>query len=183
MFVRGRPRVHVRAEAPLKNFERGHAFLEGDLLEFLELLIRQESIHRVNYTRCVRVPRGSRNAGPNRDAILGAVASAAEVERSIRSLMKKLSDASPDPDSIPNRTILVLLPDLKTAYRVELKGGKLRGLRKASTTDATDARITAKSDDMVALIDGRLGVAYAFLTGKVKIDAPASDLMMLRKLF
>jgi putative sterol carrier protein len=97
--------------------------------------------------------------------------------------MKKLADASPDPDSIPNRTILVLLPDLKTAYRVELKGGKLRGLRRASTTDATDARITAKSDDMVALIDGRLGVAYAFLTGKVKIDAPASDLMMLRKLF
>ena len=47
----------------------------------------------------------------------------------------------------------------------------------------TDARITARSDDLIALIDGRLGVAYAFLTGKVKIDAPASDLMMLRKLF
>jgi hypothetical protein len=111
------------------------------------------------------------------------VASAAEVERSIRSLMKKLADASPDPQSIPNRTILVVLPDLKTAYRVELKGGKLRALRKAQTNEATDARITAKSDDLVALIDGRLGVAYAFLTGKVKVDAPASDLMMLRKLF
>jgi putative sterol carrier protein len=97
--------------------------------------------------------------------------------------MKKLADASPDPQSVPNRTILVVLPDLKTAYRVELKGGKLRGLRKAETNEATDARLTAKSDDLVALIDGRLGVAYGFLTGKVKVDAPASDLMMLRKLF
>lgn len=97
--------------------------------------------------------------------------------------MKKLADASPDPQSIPNRTILVVLPDMKSAYRVELKGGKLRGLRKAETNQATDARITAKSDDLVALIDGRLGVGYAFLTGKVKVDAPASDLMMLRKLF
>jgi hypothetical protein len=97
--------------------------------------------------------------------------------------MKKLSEASPDPDSIPNRTILCVLPDLKTAYRVELKNAKLRGLRKAETTESTDARITARSDDLVALIDGRLGIAYAFLTGKVKIDAPASDLLMLRNLF
>jgi predicted lipid carrier protein YhbT len=118
-----------------------------------------------------------------RDAILGAVASAAEVEQSIRSLMKKLSDADPDPDSVPNRTILCVIPDLNTAYRVELKKAKLRGLRKAETNEATDARITARSDDLIALIDGRLGIAYAFLTGKVKIDAPASDLMMMRGLF
>jgi hypothetical protein len=137
----------------------------------------------VNYTASFRWPRRSGDAGYKPDAILGAVASAAEVERSIRSLMTKLADASPDPQSIPNRTILVVLPDLKNAYKVELKGGKLRGLRKAQTNEATDARITAKSDDLVALIDGRLGVAYAFLTGKVKVDAPASDLMMLRKLF
>jgi len=143
---------------------------------------RRESI-AVNYTRPVRLLRRAGNAGSEADAILGAVASAAEVERSIRSLMKKLADASPDPQSIPNRTILVVLPDLKSAYRVELKGGKLRGLRQAETNQATDARITAKSDDLVALIDGRLGVGYAFLTGKVKVDAPASDLMMLRRLF
>ena len=123
------------------------------------------------------------NARREPDAILGAVASAAEVERSIRSLMKKLSDASPDPDSIPNRSILCVLPDLGTAYSVELKKGKLPGLRKAETSEPTDARITAKSDDLIALIDGRLGIGYAFLTGKVKIDAPASDLMLMRKLF
>jgi predicted lipid carrier protein YhbT len=111
------------------------------------------------------------------------VASAAEVERSIRSLMKRLSDASPNPDSIPNRTILCVIPDIPAAYRVELRNAKLRGLRKADATDKTDARITARSDDLVALIDGRLGIAYAFLTGKVRIDAPASDLMMLRRLF
>jgi len=97
--------------------------------------------------------------------------------------MKKLSDADPDPDSFPDRTILCVIPDLNTAFRVELKKAKLRGLRKAETSEATDARITARSDDLIALIDGRLGIAYAFLTGKVKIDAPASDLMMMRGLF
>jgi predicted lipid carrier protein YhbT len=111
------------------------------------------------------------------------VASAADVERSIRSLMKKLSDASPDPDSIPERSILCVLPDLDTAFRVELKKAKLRGLKRVPMTEETDARITAKSDDLIALIDGRLGIGYAFLTGKVRIDAPASDLMMLRRLF
>jgi hypothetical protein len=126
------------------------------------------------------VARGPR-AGA--DAILAAVASAAEVERSIRSLMKKLSDASPDPDSIPERSILCVLPDLSTAYRVELKKAKLRGLKQVPTTEKTDARITAKSDDLIALIDGRLGIGYAFLTGKVRIDAPAQDLLMLRRLF
>ncbi len=97
--------------------------------------------------------------------------------------MKKLSEASPDPDSIPNRSILCVLPDLPDAFFVELKKGKLRGLRKTDASEKTDARITARSDDLVALIDGRLGIAYAFLTGKVKINAPASDLMMLRRLF
>jgi len=111
------------------------------------------------------------------------VASAADVERSIRSLMKKLSDASPDPDSIPERSILCVTPDIDQAWYVHLKKAKLRGLRRAETTEETDARITAKSDDLVALIDGRLGIAYAFLTGKVRIDAPASDLLMLRRLF
>ncbi|MGZ4119049.1 MAG: SCP2 sterol-binding domain-containing protein [Actinomycetota bacterium] len=111
------------------------------------------------------------------------MASAAEVERSIRALMKRLSDASPDPDSIPNRSIMCVLPDLPSAYRVELRKGKLRGLRKAEAGEKTDARITARSDDLIALIDGRLGIAYAFLTGKVKIDAPASDLLMLRRIF
>jgi predicted lipid carrier protein YhbT len=118
-----------------------------------------------------------------RDAILGAVASPDEVQRSIRALMKKLSDADPEPDSIPNRTILCVIPDLNIAYWVELKKAKLRGLRKAEANEETDARITARSDDLIALIDGRLGIAYAFLTGKVKIDASASDLMMMRGLF
>jgi predicted lipid carrier protein YhbT len=129
--------------------------------------------------------RSPGDAGPTGEAaaILAPVASAAEVERSIRSLMKRLSDASPNPDSIPNRTILCVVPDIQTAYRVELQNAKLRGLKRVEATEKTDARITARSDDLVALIDGRLGIAYAFLTGKVRIDAPASDLMMLRALF
>ena len=84
---------------------------------------------------------------------------------------------------VPQRTILCVLPDLKTAYRAELKDSKLTGLKKAPTTTETDVRITARSDDLVAMIDGRLSVAFAFLTGKIRIEAPPKDLMMIRRLF
>jgi hypothetical protein len=117
------------------------------------------------------------------DAILGAVASSAEVERSLRSLSKRLADASPEPGMVPRRTILCVLPDLQAAFRGELKDSKLTGIKKAPTTAETDVRITARSDDLVAMIDGRLSVAFAFLTGKIRIEAPPKDLMMIRRLF
>jgi len=111
------------------------------------------------------------------------VATAAEVKRAIRSLGKKLADADPDPGLVPERTILCVLPDLDKSYWAHLKDGRLDGLREAEPGERADARITARSDDLIALIDGRMGVATAFLTGKVRIDAPVSDLLLLRRMF
>jgi predicted lipid carrier protein YhbT len=111
------------------------------------------------------------------------VATAAEVERSIRALAKKLAEASPDPKAVPERTILCVVPDLEIAYWMQLKNAKLSGIKRVSPTESADARLTAKSDDVVALVEGKLNVAAAFLTGRVRIDAPARDLMMLRRLF
>jgi predicted lipid carrier protein YhbT len=111
------------------------------------------------------------------------VATAAEVERSIRTLAKRLAEASVDPSVVPDRTIMAICPDLDIAYRMELKDAKLRGLKQVASKESADARITARSDDLIALLEGRLNAATAFLTGKVRIDAPAKDLMMLRRLF
>lgn len=105
------------------------------------------------------------------------------MERALRSLAKKLADADPDPAMVPERTIMCVLPDLRTSYWAHLKDGRLNGLRKAKPGEDADARITARSDDLIALIDGRMGVGTAFLTGKVRIDAPVSDLLLLRKIF
>lgn len=111
------------------------------------------------------------------------MATTAQVERAIRSLAKKLADADPDPDAIPERTIMCVLTDLDTAYWAHLKDGRLNGLRPAEPTEEADARITANSDDLIALVDGKMGIASAFFTGKVRIDAPVTDLLLLRKIF
>lgn len=97
--------------------------------------------------------------------------------------MKALAGASPDPGSVPDRTLVCVVPDLQTAYWVQMKDAKLEGLRPATGNENADVKITARSDDLVALMEGRLNVAFAFLTGKVRVDAAASDLMLLRKLF
>lgn len=97
--------------------------------------------------------------------------------------MKNLAKADLEPDAIPDRTVLCVLSDLDVAYWAQLSGSKMDGLRRAETTERTDARITAKSDDLIALIEGRLSVASAFLLGRVRIDASPADLLRMRRLF
>jgi len=97
--------------------------------------------------------------------------------------MKKLDDAELEPGSIPDRTVICALPDLRIAYRTQLRHARFNGLKKVDFEEKADARITARSDDLIALIDGRLNVGFAFITGKIRIDAPASDLLMMRRLF
>lgn len=111
------------------------------------------------------------------------MATAAEVERALRALAKKLAEADPDPAQVPERSIVCVIPDLQLAYWGQLKDARIKGLKEVVQTERGDVRITARSDDLVALIDGKLGIGSAFLMGRVRIDAPARDLMLLRKLF
>lgn len=94
-----------------------------------------------------------------------------------------LEGASPDPERVPDRTLLCVVPDLGTAFRAEMKKAKLKNLTQVAATEKADVRITARSDDLIALIERRLAVGFAFLTGKVRIDASPRDLMLLRQLF
>ena len=43
-------------------------------------------------------------------------------------------------------------------------------------------KLSANSDDLIALIEGRLSVPTAWATGKLKIDASMLDLLKLRSL-
>lgn len=111
------------------------------------------------------------------------MADEAAVERAIGDLAKRLNGTDVPNGSIPDRTLLCVLPDFPHAYRAELSGGKLMGIVKAPATDLADVRLTAKSDDLVALIEGRTNIATAFLLGRIRVDATPADLMLLRKLF
>lgn len=113
----------------------------------------------------------------------GAVASADEVEEALRSLMQRLDDAAPEEGSIPDRTIKCVLPDLRTAYRSSIVGARFDGLEEVSLDEDADVTVIARSGDLVALVDGRLNIGFAFLTGKIRVEASTSDLMLIRRLF
>lgn len=105
------------------------------------------------------------------------------MERAITDLAARLNGADVPDGAIPDRSLLCILPDLPHAYRAELSGGKLVGITETEATVEADVRLTAKSDDLVALIEGRTNIATAFLLGRIRVDASPSDLMLLRKLF
>jgi predicted lipid carrier protein YhbT len=111
------------------------------------------------------------------------VATEAAVRTAIDALRARVNAATVADGAVPERSIICVVSDLGTAYRTELRHGKLSVIEVTQPTTEADARLTARSDDLVALLEGRLNVASAFLLGKVRIDATASDMLLIRKLF
>lgn len=80
-----------------------------------------------------------------------------------------------------DRTIACRVTDLGVAFHGRLAGGHIVGLADGDDPNAK-IRLTARSDDLVALANGELHIASAWASGRVKIDASLFDLMKLRKL-
>lgn len=80
-----------------------------------------------------------------------------------------------------DRTIACRINDLDLAFHGRLAGGRL--VEMADGDDPT-AKIVlrASSDDLVALIDGRLDFARALAARRVSVSANPFDLLKLRKL-
>jgi predicted lipid carrier protein YhbT len=116
-------------------------------------------------------------------AILAAVATEAQVERTLKELIKRFNGAKFGDKGLPEERILVChITDHEASYRSVLNGGRLNSMAKAEEADA-DVRITIGSDDLVALAEGRLSPVFAFLSGRLRIDANARDMLILRQLF
>lgn len=105
-----------------------------------------------------------------------------------QSALTRLSGALRGMDSatrstqVLDRTVSCQVPDLDVTFNGRLDGD---GFHDITTDPAPRAqiRLTAASDDLVALADGQLNFATAWSRGKVKIDASLGDLLKLRKLF
>lgn len=80
-----------------------------------------------------------------------------------------------------DRTLACRIPDLGVAYHGHLRNGHIVDLTDGDNPRAK-LRLTANSDDLIALVDGRLHLANAWSTGRVKVDASVLDLVKLRKL-
>lgn len=86
---------------------------------------------------------------------------------------------APDPDL--TRTVSCRIRDLDVIFGGQLRGGQLHDVGEVDRPDA-DIRLTTTGDDLVALVDGSLGFAGAWASGRLKVQASVFDLLRLRKL-
>jgi hypothetical protein len=80
-----------------------------------------------------------------------------------------------------DRSLSCHVPDLEVTFSGQLSDGHITDI----TTDPApkaQIRLTAASDDLVALTNGRLNFSQAWLTGRIKVEAGVRDLLKLRSM-
>jgi hypothetical protein len=80
-----------------------------------------------------------------------------------------------------DRPLACTVQDLGVAFHGRLLDGRLVDLTDGDDPQAK-IRLTATSDDLVSLVEGRLDLARAWASGRVSIRANPLDLIKLRKL-
>jgi predicted lipid carrier protein YhbT len=80
-----------------------------------------------------------------------------------------------------DRPLACTVKDLGVAFHGRLTGGRLVDLADGDDPKAK-IRLTANSDDLVALVSGGLDIAKAWSSGRISISANPLDLLKLRKL-
>ena len=114
------------------------------------------------------------------------MASQTECERAVQSLVQRIADLDPElrRKHAVTRTVSCRVPDLDLMFLATVDGHTLQGLRCSPGTDSAGAqvRLTASSEDLVALLEGSLSPSTAWATGKLRVDASVLDLLRLRAL-
>jgi predicted lipid carrier protein YhbT len=108
-----------------------------------------------------------------------------ECEAALHALAERLNSADPGEHGkhLVDRTLACTVSDLSVTFLGELRDRGLYDIRLKTPDDApAQVRLRASSDDLLALIEGRLHFAAAWLTGKVKVDASLGDIMRLRSI-
>ena len=109
---------------------------------------------------------------------------AEECRAALQKLAGRLSEMSPaERDQyFGNRTISVTIPDLGVTY-VSVLGAGDDPVREAVPGEPpADMRLTANSDEVVALAEQPMNIARAWMSGRIKIEASVKDLFRLRRL-
>ncbi|MBC6463395.1 SCP2 sterol-binding domain-containing protein [Actinomadura sp. HBU206391] len=84
-------------------------------------------------------------------------------------------------EHVVERTISCRIPDLGLAFETRIHEGGLDPFERTENAKAAQVRVTANSDDLVAMANDGLNVAKAWATGRLKIEANIFDLLRLRK--
>ena len=107
------------------------------------------------------------------------------MDRTLKTLVKRLDVADLEDASLPEdkRSILCVVTDLELVYSAEYAQGRIRKLKLIPDAGEADVRITLSSDELVALAEGKTSLPMALLFGRIRVDAHARDLLLLRQLF
>jgi hypothetical protein len=110
--------------------------------------------------------------------------SAEECREALQKLAGRLAELSPaDREQyFGNRTISVTIPDLGITYMTKLGTGDDPVREVQPGEPPADIRLTANSDEVVALAQQPMNIARSWMTGKIKIEASMKDLFRLRRL-
>ena len=110
-----------------------------------------------------------------------------QVETKLREMISRLDESGDDvradlAKALPDpRMIQIDVTDLEASYWTELADGRMSKLKPGEAEDV-DIKLRASSDDLVAMIDGELGLVKSYLTGRIRIEGSLSDLLALRKM-
>jgi len=110
--------------------------------------------------------------------------SAEECRAALQKLAGRLSEMSADDreNYFGNRSMSVTISDLGITYATTLGVGDDPVREVGPGEPPADIRLTANSDEVVALAESPMNIARAWVAGRVKIEASMKDLFRLRRL-
>ena len=110
--------------------------------------------------------------------------SADECRTALQMLAGRLGELSPAEreEYFGNRTISVAIPDLAVTF-VSVLGAGNDPVREAFPGEPPAAiRLTAGSDEVIALCEQPMNIARAWMSRRIRIEASVKDLFRLRRL-
>jgi predicted lipid carrier protein YhbT len=112
----------------------------------------------------------------------GRMATVDECRQALRGLAARMAS---DPDTSGrlsfDRTLSCHVRDLDVDFHGRLKDGAIVDLADGAD-GAAKIKLSAGSDDLVALVNGNLNFAGAWASGRISVKASVGDLLKLRKL-
>lgn len=82
------------------------------------------------------------------------------------------------------RRIACRIKDLDVTFLADLRDGGLQDIRQTTgELGKVTATLSMTSDDLLALVDGKLSLASAWASGRVSINAGIRDMLQLRSFF
>jgi putative sterol carrier protein len=99
----------------------------------------------------------------------------------VRTLAALLDKVDPETRSayVLERTVSLRLTDLGVTWSARLSDAGLTDLT-SDDDERAQIRLSVGSDDLIALVEGRMAVATAFATGRVRVQASPFDLLRMR---